>query len=98
MRVSTTIGLSRLACSIPTLICSCSIYYVFKIKADSFWKRYLSYNRLLGNNLFEFACLRKRAFTFYHHSLFFKQYLLSGFIARINLQNTPSINLPVFSN
>ena len=24
---------------------------------------------LLGNSLFEFACLRKRLFTFYHHGL-----------------------------
>ena len=41
---------------------------MLKIKAGIFRKRsvFLAI-ALLGNNLFEFVCLRKRLFTFYHH-------------------------------
>ena len=40
-----TIGLPRLAWALLTLIGSCRIYYVFKIKAGKFRKRYRSCNR-----------------------------------------------------
>ena len=39
-----TIGLPRLARALLNLIGSCRIYYVFQLKASSFWKRYRSWN------------------------------------------------------
>ena len=56
-----TIGLPRLARALLTLIGSCRIYYVYKIKADSFWKHYRSGNRFARKYLFEFACLFKKS-------------------------------------
>ena len=49
-----TIHLPRLVRSIPTLIGSCIIYYVLKIKAGRFRKRYLSCNHILSISLVNF--------------------------------------------
>ena len=59
-----TISLLRLARSLLTLIVSCTICYVFKIKAGRLERIMVLAIALLVNNLFEFACLRKRLFTF----------------------------------
>ena len=56
--IISTIGLARLAGALLTLIGSCRIFFVFKIKVGTLRKRYLSCNRFAK---FEFACLTKKS-------------------------------------
>ena len=63
-------GLPRLARSLLTLIGLCRIFYVFKIKAGSFWKRYLSCNRFARKQFVRVRLFEEKSlFTFYHHGL-----------------------------
>ena len=73
-----TIGLPRLARALLTLIGSCRVYYVFNIKARSPFSILLLQSLCWGNNLFEFACLRKILFTFWYHGFFYQRWWASS--------------------
>ena len=74
-----TIGLPMLARALLTLIGSCRIYYIFKIKAGRFRKRYLSRNRFAKETI-RVCVFEKILFTFIHHCFRYRcQWLASSF-------------------